>query len=495
MKRISGCVLIVFLSLLARPEKVWAQNEQDVLRYSRIGFGGNARYVSMGGAFGALGGDISVISTNPAGLGVYRKSDFSFTPSFFNQTVDSRYSDTSTSDQRFNMKVDGFGFVIASKPQNRTDHGWQMITMGIGYTRTNSFQANLYMTGKSTTSLMDSWIRSAAGTGPSNLDIFNEGLAWQTYMIDPAGSDTMHYVDRVPDGDLVMQVKQVETRGGMGEWSFGLAGNYDNRLYVGASFGIPALRYEETDYYQETEVYDTVSTFQSFVFEQYLQTKGRGINFKAGVIYRPTDFIRLGFAFASPSSIKLNDVYFSKMSSVLGDGDSLYQYDSPDGSWRYKITTPLRLTGSVAFIVYKFALISVDYEYVDYSEGRLKSEGYSYFDENSAVRAKYKAASNIRGGVELKFVPFSVRGGFGYYQSPYQPSVNNEAARLFITGGVGYRDPDDMFYVDLGIITQHYNENYYFYDQSLVDPVDNKWKSLNILLTFGLRFGDEPPQE
>lgn len=487
MKQFLLCGASVLLSLFA-----FSQNEQDVLRYSRIGFGGSTRFVSMGGAFGALGGDVSTMSTNPAGIAVFRKSDFTFTPSFYNMTVNSTYNDTSSSDQRFNMKVDEFGFVVATRPEMRTDHGWQMLAMGISYNRTNSFQANLMMTGTSNTSLLDSWTRSAAGTGPSSLDYFNEGAAWETYLIDPY-MDTTHYIDRIPDGDSLRQFKQVEMRGGMGEWTFGGGANYDNRLYIGASIGIPTVKYEETTFYTEEEVYDTVSNFDYLEFQQYLETKGRGINFKAGVIFRATDWLRVGLAFASPTNLKLSDTYFSKMKSILGD--TLRAYDSPTGNYNYTIRTPMRVTGSVAFVVGKFALISAEYEMVDYSDGKLKSTDYNFFDENAQVRMKYKAASNIRAGIEMKFVPFSIRAGMGYYGSPYQPSVNNEVARLFITGGVGYRDPEDVFYVDLGFVSQRYTENYFFYDQSLAKPVENKWKSINILVTVGLRFGDQPATE
>jgi len=485
--------LFISAGILLACAAIHAQNEQDVLRYSRTGFGGSARYSSMGGAYGALGGDLSIMSGNPAGLGVYRKSEFSFTPSFFNQKVESTYGDTSSSDQRFNMKVDQFGFVIASKPDNRTDHGWQYMSMAINYSRTNAFQSNALMTGVANSSLMDSWIRSASGTGPSQLDPFNEGLAWNSYMIDPVSwTDTTHYIDRIPDSTQIRQLKSVEIRGGMGEWTFGAAGNYDNRIYVGASVGIPTVNYEEQSIYTEKEVVDSLSNFDYFSFDQYLQTKGRGINFKAGVIFRPYDFLRLGVAFHSPSSLKLSDSYFSKMTSILGD--TVRYAESPTGSYRYSIRTPMRVIGSVAFVAMKIAVISFDYELVDYSDGRLKSEDYAYFDENAAVRAKYKSASNLRGGIEFRMLPFSFRAGFAYYGSPYQETVNNEVSRLYITGGAGYRDPKDVYYVDIGFISQRYTENYYFYDQSLVDPVENQWKSLNIMITIGLRFGDEPPK-
>jgi long-subunit fatty acid transport protein len=299
-------------------------------------------------------------------------------------------------------------------------------------------------------------------------------------------------VDRVPDSTQIRQLKSVEIRGGMGEWTFGAAGNFDNRIYIGASVGIPTVNYEEQSYYSEKEVYDTISSFEYFSFDQYLQTKGRGINFKAGVIFRPFDFLRLGVAFHSPSSLKLTDSYFSKMSSILGD--TVRYAESPTGSYRYSIRTPMRVIGSVAFVAGKMAVVSFDYELVDYSDGRLKSQDYAFFDENAAVRAKYKSASNIRGGIEFRMLPFSLRAGFAYYGSPYQETVNNEVSRLYITGGAGYRDPKDVYYVDIGFISQRYTENYYFYDQSLVDPVENKWKSINIMITFGLRFGEEPPK-
>ena len=48
-----------------------ANNSQDVI--------GTARYVGMGGAMGALGADLGVMGWNPAGIGLYRKSDVGLT--------------------------------------------------------------------------------------------------------------------------------------------------------------------------------------------------------------------------------------------------------------------------------------------------------------------------------------------------------------------------------------------------------------------------------
>jgi hypothetical protein len=474
------------ISVLVLSGAIFAQNEQDALRYSRIGFGGTARFSSMGGAFGALGADMSTLSTNPAGLGFYHKNEITFTPSFYNQTVNSNYNSNLTSDSRFNFRFDNFGFVFAGKTDNTSETGWQTMGLGIAYNRYSSFQADMRMEGNSTTSLMDSWARTAGGSGPYNLDQYNEGLGWNTYLLNNLPGDTTHYTDTIPDGDLLAQSKTVTMRGGMGEWVFGIGGNYSNKFYVGASVGIPQVKYEEIDHYTEKEVNDTTSNFDYLEFNQNLDTRGRGFNFKFGVVYRPVDMVRVGFAFHSPSVLKLTDSYGASMSSVVG-GTS-YQYAPDDGSFNYTIRTPMRMIGSLAVIIGKVASISGDYEIVDYSEAQIKSSTYGFSTANENIKTKYTAASNIRIGTEVRLLPLTLRAGFAYYGSPYANGINNNAARLYLTGGVGYRDPDDQFFVDLGVVTTSEKSNYYFYDQSLVNPVNNTSKVVNVVLTCGFRY-------
>ncbi len=482
MKRffLTGLSALVFCS------GIFAQNETDALRYSRIGFGGTARYSAMGGAFGALGADISVISTNPAGLGFYHKNEMTFTPSFYNNNVTSTYNETMNTNSRFNFRFDNFGLVFAGKTDNNSETGWQTMAMGIAYNRYSSFQSNLNMSGNSNTSMMDSWAKSAGGNLPANLDGYNEGLAWNTYLLNQIPGDPTHYSDTIPTGDLLTQSKTVTMRGSMGEWIFGLAGNYSNKFYVGGSIGIPQVKYEEIDSYSEKEVNDTTSNFNYLQFDQNLSTKGRGFNIKLGAIYRPIDMVRIGFAFNSPSILKLTDSYGAQMISIIGD--STRQNIAQDGSFSYSIRTPMRMIGSLAVILGKVATVSADYEIVDYSESLLSSASYSFSTANKAIQTKYTAASNIRVGTEVRLLPLILRGGFAWYGSPYTNGVNNNAARLYITGGVGYRDPDDQFFIDLGVVTTTEKSNYYFYDQSLVNPVNNSSKVVNVVVTCGFRY-------
>ncbi len=479
-------ILLTGAFLLACCTASFAQNEQDALRYSRIGFGGTARYSSMAGAFGAVGPDLSVLSTNPAGLGWYTKNEMAFTPSFYNNNITSTYNDSISSDSRFNLRFDNVGFVFAGKTENSEEEGWQAVGMGFSYNRYSTFQANYNMAGRSTTSLLDSWRETAEGTGPANLDIFNEGLGYQVYLLENTNGDSTQYRDTIPDGDLLRQNKTVRTRGGMGEWVFGIGGNYSNKFYIGGSIGLPQVKYEELATYTEREVADTTSDFDYLEFNQSLFVKGRGFNFKFGIIYRPIDQVRIGFAFHSPTYLKLADTYGANMGSVIGGVSRTYE--APTGNFNYTIRTPLRMIGSLAVIFGKTGMISADYELVDYSEASLRSSSYQFTDANNAIQTKYKAASNIRVGGEVRLLPIIFRAGFALYGSPYADGVDNSATRLYITGGVGYRDPGDKFFVDLGVVTTSEKSNYYFYDQSLVNPVQNVSRVVNVVVTCGFRY-------
>ncbi|TND08845.1 MAG: aromatic hydrocarbon degradation membrane protein [Bacteroidetes bacterium] len=461
-----------------------AQNEIDALRYTQIGFGGTARYCAMGGAFGAIGADMSVLAVNPAGLGMYRRSEFNFTPNFFSRTTSSTYNGTLSDDSRYGMNFNSFGFVFAGKTDNATEDGWQTAGFGIAYNRQQNFQSNMAMRGESNTSMMDSWKVSAGGSSPSQLDGFNEGMAYQVWLLNPIPGDSLHYSDTIPDGDLLLQKKSVETRGGMGEWDFSFGGNYANKLYLGGTIGVPQVRYEETTTYSEQEVNDTTSTFDYLEHRTSLETRGSGVNFKFGFIFRPVDWVRVGGAFHSPTIIRLSDAYNATMISQIGG--VVRENSSPSGSFNYSVVTPMRAIGSIAFIIGKQGVVSADYEFVDYSDARLRARPQVFFDQNDAIRLKYTAAGNLRIGAEYRLQPVSLRAGFALYGNPYAAGITNEDTRMSFSGGIGYRDPDDRFYVDGAFVRTMWKENYYFYDDA--NAVNNESGVTNIMVTVGFRY-------
>jgi hypothetical protein len=442
--------------------------------------------MSMGGAFGAIGADLSCLSANPAGIGLYHKNEFTFSPSLYSQKDIALYNGTSAENDRYNLRIDNFGMMFAGKTSNTSETGWQTVGMGFAYNRTNTFQSDSYMTGNSATSMMDSWKKTASGSLPGDLDGFNEGLAWNAYLLNQVPGNPTQYTDTIPDGDTLIQSKSIRMRGGMSEWTFGVGGNYSNKIYIGGSIGIPQVKYSEYDVYDEAELHDTVSSFDEYQFNSSLSTVGKGFNARFGLIYRPVDFVRIGIAYQSPTVLRLADTYSSSITSYFGPQQ--YVVESPTGSYNYRIITPMRTSTSLAFVIGKVAMIGGELELVNYADAAIHATDYAFAEANAAIAAKYTMGVNTKFGAEFRVLPMIFRAGYANYSSPYKPTVNNNASKNYYTFGVGYRDKDDAFFADLGLVVNTTKSNYYFYDQSLVNPVQNKFKSLDMVLTIGLRY-------
>ena len=212
--------------------------------------------------------------------------------------------------------------------------------------------------------------------------------------------------------------------------------------------------------------------------------KIKGYNAKIGLIYRPFDFVRLGATIHSSTFFNLSDSYSYKMVANY-DGGTELDKESDKGSFDYNLKTPYRAIGSVAFIIAKTAIISADYEFVDYRSSRLRSSSYAFFDENQKIQDKYKATGNLRTGVEIKLSPISLRAGYALYGNPYKTGVNN-ATRTNYTLGIGFRESD--YFIDIAYVYSTKKENYYLYDPALISAVSNQMKAHSIQATVGFKF-------
>lgn len=458
-----------------------AQNQVDALRYSQIIYGGTARSMAMGNAFGALGADFSVLSTNPAGIGFYKSSEFSITPSVYVGKTSAAYSGRENEDLKYNFNLSNVGVVFAIIPK-KPESTWKGVQLGFGVNRLANFNNSALIEGpNSTNSLLDDYWAAAEGTEPSDLDPFSTELAFNTYLLDTMGGLTQ-YFSAIPRGGAV-QSKFIENSGSINEMVLTLGGNYNDRFYIGGTFGFPYLRFYENSTYRETDAADTISGFKEMTLHENLETNGTGFNFKLGLIYRIADWVRIGASFHTPTFYDMKDVYSKEMSSEFDNG-SHYNALSPEGTFSYKLTTPLRLNGSIAFIIGKYALISADYEFADYSEARLRSRSYKFFDENEVIENVYTYTSNLRVGAEVRLAPISIRGGFQMNTSPYANNIN-DGERMAFSGGIGLRDKS--YFIDLGYVYSKKTEDYYLYP-SVPGPSVNKYSSHNILMTFGIKF-------
>jgi len=495
MKKLINIIAIVLITTTV----LTAQNEVDALRYSQTFHGGTARFMSMGGAFGALGADASTLTINPAGLGVYRKSEFTFTPTFFLGETNSNYMGNSAADHKYNFNFNNMALVGVSRTGN--DNGWISVNFGFAYNKVNNFNNRIQIEGQNNSnSITDYFAEVANGQDPNHLSQFNELLAWDSYLIDSDTSETSYKSPFISRGEI--QSKSITSRGSIGEYDFSLGANYDNTLYLGATIGIVGLRYFENSEYSETDPNDSVPDFNSMSFKQHLSTKGSGFNFKFGVLYRPIDWIRIGGAIHTPTFFALSDSYSSEMQSDFESekwyidsysGDTVI-YDeqlisSPDGRFDYELSTPFKAIGSLAFVIRKAAIVSIDYEFIDYSLSRLRSDDYFFKTENNSIQNNYTIASNIRAGLEYRYGPFSIRGGYALYGNPYNTNeVDNDGAVTAYSGGFGIRDKE--FFFDVAYIYTKKSEDYYLYSPDVIsiDPATLDTKTSRIMATFGFRF-------
>lgn len=465
-----------------------AQNDIDAMRYSQITFGGTARFASMGGSMGALGGDISTLSFNPAGIGIFKKTEMSISPAIFSQTTSSVYNGSNSNDSKLNLNIGSIGIVASINLINdKNTSGWENINFGFGHNRTNNFHNRMEIKSDNKySSLLDMFVADANGNDPSNFDMFGTGLAWQAYLFNPVlDSTAINQYDHVVPNYGTHQQKNVETTGSMGETVLSFGGNYKSKLYLGATIGLVRTRFSEESTFEETDEYDTIANFESFKYSQNLETTGNGVNLKVGAIYRANDWFRAGIALHTPTTIGMNDKYDSRVESDLEAG---YKYDtaSPDGEFDYRITTPYRAIGSLGFIFKKRGLLNIEYEYLDYTYAQLHARPNVFGDVNDLIRDKYTSTGNLRVGGEVRLDPIAIRAGYALYGSPFKANENKNASRSSYTAGIGYRK--DHFFLDFAYVLTKYTEFNYLYSTPNSTIVENSYKNSSFMVTAGLRF-------
>lgn len=483
-----------------------AQNDVDVLRYSAINWGSTARSLGMGNAFGALGADPSVMSINPAGLGLYRRSEFTLTPGFQLRNTDGELNGNTLDKNSVELNFGNLAFIWAF-PSEDKNNDWRGVTFGLGYNRLNDFNSKGYSEGiNNKSSLIDSWVSSANGTEPEQLgDVFpfDVGLGWEAYLFDPDTSTaaTNDYISGIPAGGA-LQRRSFESRGGMGEFDISLGTNYMDKLFFGGTIGIVNLRYREKITWEEIDVNHTISNgdstynFESYKYVQDLNTEGSGYNFKFGIIYKPTDYFRVGLAIHSPTFLlSITDDYKTSVHSEF-EGGTVIDYASPDFiPFEYDITTPFRTIGSMGFVLGKYGVVGVEYEYVDYSRGDISPRDDAFAGDfagaNSDIKTKYTSSHNFRVGGELRYGELRFRLGGGMSGTPFSAAVTTtdetDQSRININGGFGLRKQN--FYFDAGYsLTQSGAfSGMYALDNDVVG-VTQKTNDHRLLFTFGWLF-------
>lgn len=488
-----------------------SQNLSDGLRFSQTYNNGAARFVSMGGAFGALGADFTAIGFNPAGLGVYKSGEFTITPSFKRQSVNSTFLGVSATDNKSRLYLDNLGVVMSFKPYKSEEKGLLAYNLAFGYNRTNDFHSNAITLGDfNKYSIMDyfSLITSGKYT-PTQLEptssynpfntlgagAWESIMAWNTWLLYNYNSGTGNYEAAIFQGDSVKYKNVTSTEGGAGEFTMAFGANISNVLYLGMSLGITDYNYTFNSTYSEdakssNPAWPNNDRFYYMDYRQYVETKGSGFNLKIGGIYVPLPWLRLGLSLHTPTFYSFDDAFSS---SIVSNFDTAavevnLRSNSPLGQYDYHFETPMKLTGSVAVVVKQQGLFSIDIEHVDYSTMRFRrgGDGDTFWDLNSQMGNTFKSVTNFRFGGEYRLGDISLRGGFAYYPSPYKAGfLNSKSDIKQFSAGLGYRSGN--FSIDMAYLRTIQDVKYVFYNSD-IPSATNKIRDGKVLLTFAFRF-------
>ena len=484
--------LVLIIPAVIAASAVMAQSEDDALRFSQTYQQGTARSAAMGGAFGALGGDLSVLSTNPAGMSIYKDGEFSITPCFGNINTSTNLYGFEKEDSKFNFKMSNIGFVTSH--HNGNENSFSGFAFGMTFNRLNDFSANTLVDGRNdVSSHLDFWTDRSQNVSVADLNDYADFRAYDCYLMDEVEEGSSTYTNLHHQGGTAtygQYQKLVQTvKGGINSWDFALSGVYAEKIYFGASLGIQTVNYKNHSTFSEEDRNNGPGIgYDYYDFEEEQETRGTGINLKAGIIYKPVNYLRVGAAIHTPTFYSLTDKYRTHMYAKLDNKDDVYESYPDMSNYEYRLYTPSKAILSAAFIVPNYGLISVDYEYVDYKHARFETnddDNYDFYAENQAMKDKFKATKNLRVGVEGLAGQISLRAGYAMYGNPYK-SVIDDIQRQVVSGGVGFRG--DGFYLDLTGTYHIYKTDRYLYEGNNPAAYHVENNHLYIMATFGVKF-------
>ncbi|MES1219126.1 MAG: aromatic hydrocarbon degradation protein [Bacteroidota bacterium] len=510
--------IFFILTCIIPASLLFAQEPADALRYSWYTSSGTARQQAVGGAMGSLGGEISAVFVNPAGLGLYRTGDFVLTPGYSFLNNKSTYYSHTEKDKKNNFSFGTTGFVMGG-PSNRRNN-IQGSAFSIALNQTANFGSNvLYRGSNNQSSYSQKFLDEIKNNNDKDANNVASGypygtsLAFNTYWIDTvAGGSSGNYQfqTRAPIATGLLQQNTIISKGGITELAIAGATNFNNKFYLGGTIGIPFLHYNKEATFLEADATTNANNkFDYASITENLTTDGVGINVKAGIIFKPVEYIRIGFAIHSPTYFTLTDKYNS---SVIANTESYHGTlnqnsgsftGGNDAEFKYSLLTPYRIIASASYVLREIedvrkqkGFLTADIEYINYKASSFKADPSSDNSQstkdylkslNTAIDNAYKSALNFRAGGELKFTTVMVRLGAAYYGNPYKDIAGEKGSRFQVTGGLGYRNKG--MFIDIAYVHTMGKDVHFPYrlQSNTFSNATIKQTGGNAVLTFGFK--------
>jgi hypothetical protein len=500
--RISILVLPLFL---LSSSLVLAQSGyyEDAYRFSLVKPAGSARIMGVGGTQWSLGGDVSNIAGNPAGLGFFRTSEASATIGYTDWGVETYYLGRGKTYNTTNFSLPNLSFVIAN-PKSEFDRGaFKGGSFGISVQRIANFNTEYgYFSDQlGETSIIDFYLQDANGFPENQVANFGlTGMAYNTYQINPKlnsnGEVITGQYEPINGFIAPFQDENITQEGSSNQITFAYGANFNYKLFIGGSVGIRTLNFNSRKIYNEEFSEGPLITTN---LQENLFINGGGVNINLGIIYKPIDYLNLGFTLQTPTWYALNDEYSA---SMVANYDN-YDYVPEDITLgqvedltdiiisSYNLNSPFKIGGGATVFLGKNGFLSADVDWVDYSAARINSRDFDEGPDNLEIQNLYTSTINFRFGAEYKLSNFRIRGGYGYYGDPIANSDYDRSTQQ-ISGGLGMKI--NKFSVDFALVNQKFNTLYSSYQvldnqgRNIGPLTEIKNNLINGVLTFGLSF-------
>jgi len=468
-----------------------SQNHVDALRYSYLDNLGTARYSALAGSFNALGGDLSSIHQNPAGLSVYRTDEVSFTINSQINTNKTEYFNNSFQEDKSVFYIQNMGYV---KTMRENKNKWNRFSYGLSYNRLKDFNEDIVILGNSNESRLNTFLNSAQGVNIEDLNPFSEYLAFNTYLIDTLGDINNYEGFLNSNSNDISHQNFINRSGYMDELSFSMSGAYNDLLFIGLQLGFTGINYREENSYKESGFEENVNyewgNVEEFIYSQNLNVIGAGINYKIGFIMKPTKRLRLGAAYHSKTNFEIEENWESNMTALfLNENIGTVTDISPYGFGNYNLKTPSKSIASIALIIAQRGLINLEVEQINYSSSSLRADYYNFLEENANISNFYRKTTNIRMGGEWKFGDISFRAGIAFYESPFNSEnlnveESNAGERIVQSLGLGYKS--NQYFIDCTLINSNERNEYFMFNESSASEISNSKQSL--IFSVGYKF-------
>ena len=529
---VSALIAALFCCSTVYAQLSFPSLSEDARLFSPLQTAGTARLQGFGGAGISLGGDVGAGLLNPAGLGFYNRSSLVFTPGYRSINTNTSFEGTESSDLSSSFGISSFGLVIANTRDETSTSQYRGGAFAVTFNRINTFDyANSFRGPASEFSIIDDLTLRANGVPSSDFD--NElgqqpqqipdylTAAYNNFLINPVMDGDNTYRGSLPVGTRAQPSGDVQTSGRLNQWNFSYGGNFDDKLYLGASVGLMSFSQERLNEYREEYIYSqdyvdfindgnfffpveggpvSIDYVSSVQLNETQEIQGTGINANLGVIYRPIQALTVGLSFLTPTAFSIEERSFFDLSTEIQglQQDSASQYQEQfsrvsqgnEGTLAYNLKTPARVGVGASYFFQNYGFLTADVEYVNYPGYRFSTSENNASGITSAtnedVARDYQSVINYRVGGEFRYDVFRFRLGYAFYKDPTSFEGDTlDRDRQSFSGGVGVIT--ESFFADLSVVNNRFNTDArpyggtdFFYSQ------ENS--VTNIMLSLGFNF-------